>query len=172
MDSRIIWEWAPSAVLKSWPPLSYFSNPPSPLSTDMSFPSFSESTTWAIVFVFVCAAFHAYRLLTTSRPHFPPGPKAVPFLGNLLQIPSEHPEERFAEWGNEYGLQKSQYFQCCPLTKVPGDVIYIQILGQPIVVLNSLQAARDLMEKRGSIYSDRPRFVLFSELYVTYFDLL
>jgi len=35
-----------------------------------------------------------------------------------------------------------------------------------MVVLSSLQSARDLLEKRGSIYSDRPRFVLLSEMYV------
>ena len=45
-----------------------------------------------------------------------------------------------------------------------GDVVYVQIFGQPMVILDSLQAARDLLEKRSSIYSDRPRFVLFSEL--------
>lgn len=33
-----------------------------------------------------------------------------------------------------------------------------------MVILNSAEAARDLLEKRSAIYSDRPRFVLFSEL--------
>ncbi|KAF8646264.1 hypothetical protein AX16_007304 [Volvariella volvacea WC 439] len=33
-----------------------------------------------------------------------------------------------------------------------------------MVILNSIQVARDLMDRRSSIYSDRPRFVLFSEL--------
>ena len=35
-----------------------------------------------------------------------------------------------------------------------------------MVILNSLQAARDLLDKRSSIYSDRPRFVLLAELCV------
>jgi len=34
-----------------------------------------------------------------------------------------------------------------------------------MIVLNSLATAKELVDKRGSIYSDRPRFVLFSELY-------
>ena len=47
-----------------------------------------------------------------------------------------------------------------------GDVVHIKIFGQPLVILNSLKAARDLLDKRSSIYSDRPRFVLLAELWV------
>lgn len=37
------------------------------------------------------------------------------------------------------------------------------VLGQPIVVIHSLEAAFDLLDKRGSIYSDRPGFALAQE---------
>ena len=39
---------------------------------------------------------------------------------------------------------------------ITGDVFYMKVLGSPIVVLNSEKAARDLLEKRSSIYNDRP----------------
>lgn len=81
---------------------------------------------------------------------YPPGPRPLPLIGNVLQLPVERPEERFSEWGSRYG-----------------DVVYIRLFQQPIVILNSLRAARDILEKRGAIYSDRPRFVLFSELCVS-----
>ena len=45
-----------------------------------------------------------------------------------------------------------------------GDIVYIKIFKQPMIIINDLQAARDLLDKRSSIYSDRPRFVLLSEL--------
>jgi hypothetical protein len=45
-----------------------------------------------------------------------------------------------------------------------GDVVHIKMFGQPVVILNSLQASRDLLDKRSAIYSDRPRFVLLAEL--------
>lgn len=87
------------------------------------------------------------RRRSLSLYNYPPGPRALPLIGNVLQVPIERPEERFAQWGFHYG-----------------DVVYIRLFQQPIVILNSLQAARDILEKRGAIYSDRPRFVLFSEL--------
>lgn len=35
--------------------------------------------------------------------HLPPGPPPIPVIGNILQIPAEHPEEAFAEWAVKYG---------------------------------------------------------------------
>ena len=45
--------------------------------------------------------------------------------------------------------------------QVESDVIHLNILGQPLVVLNSFRAAVDLLEKRGTTYSDRPKFPFF-----------
>jgi hypothetical protein len=45
-----------------------------------------------------------------------------------------------------------------------GDVVYFKIFGRPMIVLNTLKAARDLMEKRSLNYSCRPRFVLLIEM--------
>lgn len=53
-----------------------------------------------------------------------------------------------------------------------GDVNYVSVVGQPIIVLNSYQAARDLLEKRGGIYSSRPRMVMLTELYVYFYSPL
>ncbi|KJA22148.1 hypothetical protein HYPSUDRAFT_139604 [Hypholoma sublateritium FD-334 SS-4] len=90
----------------------------------------------------------AYRaFVSPRRAKFPPGPPALPILGNVLQIPSDSQEEVFTEWGRKYG-----------------DIVYIKIFKQPMIIINDLQTARDLLDKRSSIYSDRPRFVLLSEL--------
>lgn len=40
------------------------------------------------------------------------------------------------------------------------------VLGREAVVLNSLTAAQDLLEKRSGIYSDRARSILIHEMYV------
>lgn len=35
------------------------------------------------------------------------------------------------------------------------DIIHCEVLGTHIIVLNSTKAAKDLLEKRSNIYSDR-----------------
>ena len=49
---------------------------------------------------------------------------------------------------------------------IVGDVLSFRIFGKVIVVLNSLKANKDLLEKRGDIYSDRPVIPIF-EMYVS-----
>ncbi|KAK0609930.1 cytochrome P450 [Bombardia bombarda] len=45
-----------------------------------------------------------------------------------------------------------------------GDVVYLQLGPTPTIILGSAQAAWDLLEKRGAIYSSRPRFIMGGEL--------
>ncbi|KAG6915684.1 hypothetical protein DXG01_010412 [Tephrocybe rancida] len=73
----------------------------------------------------------------------PPGPPADPIIGHLRKIPPANQATLFYEWG-----------------KIYGDVMYLEVLGQPIVVLNSAEAAVDLLDRRSANYSDRPRFVI------------
>lgn len=47
-----------------------------------------------------------------------------------------------------------------------GDVVYFEIFRTPAIVLNSFEVARDLLDKRSAIYSDRPRLVLLMEMCV------
>lgn len=53
----------------------------------------------------------------------------------------------FAEFGKKYG----------PLT-------FIRVPGSTILVVNSYEAASDLLDKRGSLYADRPRMAMLGEL--------
>ena len=45
-----------------------------------------------------------------------------------------------------------------------GDLVFFHGLGNNILVLNSMKAINDLLEKKGSIYSDRPSFTVVGEL--------
>jgi hypothetical protein len=75
----------------------------------------------------------AWRLGTARKSSIlaplPPGPPADPIIGNVRIIPSSRPELSFQKWGKEYG----------------SDVIYLNLMGQPAVILNSAEAAVDLM---------------------------
>jgi len=37
-----------------------------------------------------------------------------------------------------------------------GNILSFHVFGNVIIVLNSIKATKDLLEKRGEIYSDRP----------------
>ena len=39
----------------------------------------------------------------SSSPPLPPGPKKIPILGNLFDMPAERQWLRFAAWGKKYG---------------------------------------------------------------------
>lgn len=44
---------------------------------------------------------------------------------------------------------------CSPDKNMAGNILSFHIFGKVIVVLNTAKAAKDLLEKRGAIYSDR-----------------
>ena len=39
--------------------------------------------------------------------------------------------------------------------------MYVSALGKPIVIVGSIEAARDLLDKKGNNMSDRPRLPLY-----------
>lgn len=75
---------------------------------------------------------------------YPPGPKGLPLLGNIFDIPKQSPWKVYAQWAKQYG-----------------DIISVQAMGQTIVIINSAKIARDLLGERGAIYSDRPTVPAF-----------
>lgn len=46
----------------------------------------------------------------------------------------------------------------------PGPLVYLNVAGQPIIVLNSHKVAADLLDRRASIYSDRPPNIVASDM--------
>jgi len=109
--------------------------------------------------------------VTKKSPNYPPGPPRDPILGNARQMTGDYIELKFTEWGKRYGLFYSFTVgigaladRLSAVDTVVGDVNYLEVLGQPLIILNSYIACKDLLEKRSGIYSSRPRLVLLSEL--------
>ena len=44
------------------------------------------------------------------------------------------------------------------------NLMYLNALGQPMIVINSLRASSELLDRRANIYSDRPRLIVAHEI--------
>ena len=99
-----------------------------------------------------------------SRSKLPPGPRPLPFLGNILDWPWESGWKTFAEWSKVYGKSIIFYLLCClpVFDSLSGDIIHVEMLGSHLIVLNTVQAAQDLMKQ--SIYADRPHLPMVGDL--------
>lgn len=117
----------------------------------------------ALGILFAIGVLYYQKIHTRSKLPLPPGPKGEPFIGHLRVIPESHPEYQYTEWGKEYRTRFRFNVVLHLLTESlqGSDVLYFNILGRPIIVLNSVEACHDLLDKRGQNYNDRPRFVLF-----------
>ena len=108
-----------------------------------------------------------YTAIYLSSPYrkLPPGPRGYPIIGNILELRSEQ-WLKFAEWRKKYGQFTLSLSALGPFLKRarPGNLIYLNAAGQPIVILNSHKVAGDLLDRRAKVYSDRPRNIVAGEI--------
>ena len=54
----------------------------------------------------------------------------------------------------------------CPYLSqsLPGDLIYLNAAGQPVVIINSPKVGVALLDRRAAIYSDRPPNIVASDI--------
>jgi hypothetical protein len=53
-----------------------------------------------------------------------------------------------------------------------GDVLCLHVFGQVVVILSSVKATKDLLERHGDIYSDRPVIAIYEMYAVSELDIL
>ncbi|KAG2356965.1 cytochrome P450 [Suillus spraguei] len=91
------------------------------------------------LFFVVVTAISQFIKKRQNNPPLPPGPMALPLLGSVLSVNAREPWLTYTKWGAAYG-----------------DLVFVRILNEEIVVVNSQKIAEDLLDKRSRIYSDRP----------------
>ncbi|KIK69489.1 hypothetical protein GYMLUDRAFT_35558 [Collybiopsis luxurians FD-317 M1] len=83
-------------------------------------------------------AFKLYKI-GERHPSLPPGPSTVPILGNLHIFPTEFAHIKFTQWARQYG-----------------DIYSLKIGPGTAIVLTSMEAVKELMERRSASTVDRP----------------
>lgn len=72
----------------------------------------------------------------------PPGPKGLPLLGNINDLPPPDAKE-YLHWLKHKDLY--------------GPISSVTVFGQTMILLHDRKAAVELMEKRASVHSGRPK---------------
>ncbi|KAJ8489884.1 hypothetical protein ONZ45_g13403 [Pleurotus djamor] len=88
-----------------------------------------------------------WRPYCRRYPH-PPGPRGYPIIGSLLEAPAERQWVKYEEWAKEFNT----------------DILYFEVLGQPIMILSSLESANELLNHRSALTSSRPDSVMLRKL--------
>ncbi|KAJ6511776.1 cytochrome P450 [Mycena vulgaris] len=89
--------------------------------------------------------FRSYR---ARKPLLPPGPRELPLVGNLFDIPKAQEWLAFIEMSKKYD----------------SDIISLDLMGDTVIVLNSVASTDALLENKSAIYSDRPTFPMLNDL--------
>ncbi|KAJ6561900.1 cytochrome P450 [Mycena capillaripes] len=102
--------------------------------------------------LYLAAALAILVVLLILRPKkakdLPPGPAPSSWLvGNRNQVPAQKPWRWFQELNKQYG-----------------PVVYLQMGRTPTVVIGTAQAAWDILEKKSTVTSSRPRFIMGQEI--------
>ncbi|KAJ5563107.1 hypothetical protein N7461_001868 [Penicillium sp. DV-2018c] len=74
----------------------------------------------------------------------PPGPKTLPIIGNLHQVPRKVPWKIYKQWADTYG-----------------PIMSIDLAGTTTVVFSSWDVIKTHVERRNTIYSSRPSVPFF-----------
>ncbi|KAJ7102588.1 cytochrome P450 [Mycena belliarum] len=100
----------------------------------MFVPNLADGTV-ALVALALC--YRLYKRRVTLP--LPPGPRGWPLIGNVFDMPESHAWKTFARWGDIYG-----------------GIMSVTLLGQPFVIINDPAIAQEMLDKRGTLYADRP----------------
>ncbi|KXN87802.1 O-methylsterigmatocystin oxidoreductase [Leucoagaricus sp. SymC.cos] len=106
--------------------------------------SLSLSFIWLVLASGILLVLFLLRCSTlfTSAVHLPlpPGPAGHWFYGVKKMLPRKEPWKTYASWSRMYNV----------------PIVSFRVYNRTIIVLNDAKSVSDLLEKRASIYSDRP----------------
>lgn len=109
----------------------------------------------------------SYKVLLRRRKGaLPPGPRPWPIAGNIPHLPDNREWETYEKWAKEYG-KCFKYVNYSLFDAIIGPVMSLSfgVLGDPMIIINNFDIAKDLMNGRSANSADRP-FPITTEVYV------
>ena len=119
-----------------------------------------------IALIAALVVFLLVRYVTSPWRKVPPGPNSLPFIGHAFRLYDK-------DWMFEKDIKRefrasntisSHSRPQVHKSETLEHMMYLNALGQPILVINSLKTAFELLDRRASIYSDRPRVIVAHEI--------
>jgi hypothetical protein len=88
-------------------------------------------------------------IIVRNRLPLPPGPKGLPLIGNIADLPPK-------------GIPEWQHWS--KFRDLYGPLNSVTVTGQTIILIHDRQMAAELFEKQAAKYSSRPSMVFSAEM--------
>ncbi|XP_070828228.1 cytochrome P450 2J6-like [Chaetodon trifascialis] len=100
----------------------------------------------SIILLWLCVFYVILQFISRRPKNFPPGPPALPILGNILHLSLENPLKDFEKLRKSYGN------------------VYSLFLGsKPAVVINGVKAMKEALMNNANEFAGRPQDIFVSD---------